>query len=100
MFIYQGIAKKKLSFVSQAACEKYMLVLDVCTTAFCIQNIHSWWVLMKLFMNIFFPRSALVHKPCPLMDFLLILKESHGGKNLSYITNITCCCFWFLKFKT
>ena len=41
MFIYQGIAKTKLSFVSQAACVKYMLVLDVCTTAFCIQNIHS-----------------------------------------------------------
>ena len=41
-------------------------------------------------MNIFFPRLALVHKPFRLMDFLLILKESHGGKNLSHIT---CCCF-------
>ena len=32
----------------------------------------------------FFPSVALVHiKPCRLMGFLLILKESHEGKNLS-----------------
>ena len=39
---------------------------------------------MKLFL-IFFPSLALVHKPCRLMGFLLILKESHGGKNLSFV---------------
>ena len=33
----------------------------------------------------FFPSLAFVHKPCRLMGFLLILKESHGGKNLSYV---------------
>ena len=33
----------------------------------------------------FFPSVALVHKPCRLMGFLLILKESHGGKNLSFV---------------
>ena len=41
----------------------------------------------EIFM-IFFPRLALVHKPCRLMGFLLILKESHGGKSLSYITTL------------
>ena len=40
---------------------------------------------MKLFL-IFFPSLALVHKPCRLMGFLLILKESHEGKNVSYVT--------------
>ena len=40
---------------------------------------------MKVFL-IFFPSVALVQKPCRLMGFLLILKESHGGKNLSYVT--------------
>ena len=40
----------------------------------------------EIIYDYFFPRLALVHKPCRLMDFLLILKESHGGKNLSYIT--------------
>ena len=38
----------------------------------------------EIFM-IFFPRLALVHKPCRLMGFLLILKESDGGKNLSFV---------------
>ena len=76
---------------------RYMLVLDVCTTAFWIpKNIHSWWVLKKLFL-IFFPSLALVHKPCRFMVFLLILKElSHGGKNLSYVTMLIC--FWFLNY--
>ena len=60
------------------------------------KKIHSWWVLMKLFL-IFFPSLALVHKPCRLMVFLLILKElSHGGKNLSYVTMLIC--FWFLNY--
>ena len=35
----------------------------------------------------FFPKLALVHKPCRLMGFLLILKESHRGKNLSFVTS-------------
>ena len=39
---------------------------------------------MKLFLT-FFPKLALVHKPCRLMGFLLILKESHRGKNLSFV---------------
>ena len=39
----------------------------------------------EIIYDYFFPRLALVHKPCRLMDFLLILKESHGGKNLSFI---------------
>ena len=29
--------------------------------------------------------------------FLLILKESHGGKNLSYVTMLLIC-FWFLNY--
>ena len=39
----------------------------------------------EIIYDYFFPRLALVHKPCRLMDFLLTLKESHGGKNLSFI---------------
>ena len=39
----------------------------------------------EIIYDYFFPRLALVHKPCRSMDFLLILKESHGGKNLSFI---------------
>ena len=39
----------------------------------------------EIIYGYFFPRLALVHKPCRLMDFLLILKESHGGKNLSLL---------------
>ena len=35
--------------------------------------------------DFFFPRLALVHKPCHLMGFSVILRESHGGKNLSYV---------------
>ena len=74
-------------------------VLDVCTTAVWIpKNIHSYWVLMKLFL-IFFPSLALVHKPCRLLGFLLILKESHGGKNVSYVTiAMLLICFWFLNY--
>ena len=67
-------------------CSQVHVVLDVCNTAFWIpKNIHSWWVLVKVFL-IFFQSVALVQKPCRLMGFLLILKESHGGKNLSYVT--------------
>ena len=47
---------------------------------------------MKLFL-IFFPSLALVHKPCRLMGFLLILKESHEGKNvLNYYSYCTIPC--------
>ena len=38
----------------------------------------------EIIYDYFFPRLALVHKPCHLMGFLLILKESHGG-NLEFI---------------
>ena len=77
---------------------KCTLVLDVCTTAFWIpKNIHSWWVLMKLFL-IFFPSLASVHKSCRLIGFFLLFsKESHGGKNLSYVTMLLIC-FWFLNY--
>ena len=62
------------------------------------KNIHSYWVLMKLFL-IFFPSLALVHKPCRLMGFLLILKESHEGKNVSYVTiAMLLICFRFLNY--
>ena len=33
----------------------------------------------EIIYDYLFPRLALVHKPCRLMGFLLILKESHGG---------------------
>ena len=74
-------------------------VLDVCTTAVWIpKNIHSYWVLMKLFL-MFFASLALVHKPCRLMGFLLILKESHEGKNVSYVTiAVLLICFRFLNY--
>ena len=74
-------------------------VLDVCTTAVWIpKNIHSYGVLMKLFLT-FFPSVALVHKPCRLMGFLLILKESHEGKNVSYVTiAVLLICFRFLNY--
>ena len=42
----------------------------------------------EIIYDYFFPRLALVHKPCRLMDFLLILKESHGGKSSTYITTL------------
>ena len=62
------------------------------------KNIHSYWVLMKLFL-IFFPSLALAHKPCRLMGFLLILKESHEGKNVSYVTiAMLLICFRFLNY--
>ena len=64
----------------------------------CPKNVHSYWVLMKLFL-IFFPSLALVHKPCRLMGFLLILKESHEGKNVSYVTiAMLLICFRFLNY--
>ena len=47
----------------------------------------------EIFM-IFFPRLALVHKPCRLMGFLLILKESHGG-NLEFIIHYFFVAFDF-----
>ena len=80
---------KKLSFVSQAACVKYMLVLEVVPLPFAFKM----FILDEYFDEIiydyfFFPRLVLVHKPCRLMGFLLILKESHGGKSLSYITTL------------
>ena len=74
-----------------------MLVLDVCTTAFWIRkNIPVLMSVDEIIFD-FFPSLALVHKPCRLMGFLLILKElSHGGKNLSYVTMLIC--FWFLNY--
>ena len=77
---------------------RYMLVLDVCTTAFWIRkNIHSWWVLIKLFL-IFFPSLASVHKSCRLMVFFYCFQRNpHGGKNLSYVTMLLIC-FWFLNY--
>ena len=42
----------------------------------------------------FFPRLVLVHKPCRLMGFLLILKESHGG-NLEFIIHYFFVAFDF-----
>ena len=66
-----------------------MLVLEVVPLPFALKI----FILDEYFDEIiydyfFFPRLVLVHKPCRLMGFLLILKESHGGKSLSYITTL------------
>ena len=95
------LLKKFLTAACSQVTVKCTLVLDVCTTAFCIpKNIDSWWVLMKLFL-IFFPSLASVHKSCRLIGFFFLLfsKESHGGKNLSYVTMLLIIiCFWFLNY--
>ena len=53
---------------------QYMLVLDVCTTAFWIRkNIHSCWVLMKLFL-IFFSKFSLGAEALSLNGFFTDFK--------------------------